>query len=80
MKNIKKILGLVLFSFVLSFSLSAQLPPHPDNDLAGGGTDPANGGPIGGAAGLAGGIGVLLALSGVYGAKKVYKGWKKLND
>ncbi len=77
MKNIIKFFSLVVFAFVLSISLNAQ-PPHPDDDAAGGGT--GNGGPIGGAAGLAGGIGILLAMGGAYGARKIYSGWKKLND
>ena len=78
MKNSIRLLSLIVFSLMLSISLSAQNPPHPDDDAAGGGT--GNGGPIGGAAGLAGGIGILLAMGGAYGARKVYSGWKKLND
>ena len=82
MKNIMKFLSLAIFAFILSFSLNAQDPPHPDDGSAGGGT--GNGGPIngpaGGGAGLAGGIGVLLSLGGAYGGRKVYQGWKKLND
>ncbi len=80
MKNIIKFFSLAVFAFFLNLSLNAQNPPHPNDAGAGGGTDPANGGPIGGAASLAGGIGLLIAMGGAYGARKVYQGWKKLND
>ncbi len=68
-----------LLSIAVSTSFAQVVnPPHPDDEGAGGGT--TNGGPIGGAAGLAGGIGVLLAAGGAYGAKKLYSNWKSLND
>ena len=73
-----KVFLLALFVFFFTGFSFAQEPPHPDNAGAGGGT--TNGGPIGGAAGLAGGIGILLAMGGAYGARKIYRGWKKLND
>lgn len=44
MKNIKKTIGIILFVFLLSFSM-AQTPPPPNNGTTGsGGTTPVGGG------------------------------------
>jgi hypothetical protein len=62
---------LVIALFVSSNCLLAQGgPPDPPGDPGSGG------GPIGGAAPVGSGIGFLLALGGVYGARKVYKIYK----
>ena len=65
----KKLLSIVIVLF-LSISLSAQVPPSPND---GGGAPDAGNTPVGGGAPIGGGLFVLLALGAAYGGKKVYE-------
>jgi hypothetical protein len=51
---------------IISSALLAQGPPDPPEDPGDGG------GPVGGAAPIGNGIGILLALGAAYGGKKIY--------
>jgi hypothetical protein len=60
-------------STILFFSVNillAQGPPPPPGDPNSGG------GPVGGAAPIGSGIGLLLSLGAAYGGKKIYQAWK----
>lgn len=74
-KHFTKTLTLIAFT-MLSFGAFAQVPPPPPSGHGSGGNQPADGG----GAALTGGIGVLMALGGAYGGKKLYKAWKKKNE
>lgn len=67
--NIKKlfVIALIAVGSFISVAVTAQAPPPPpDAGGAGGST------PMGGAAPLDGGLGLLIALGIGFGAKKVY--------
>ncbi len=64
MKPIRNILMIGLLVF--SANVLAQGPPDPPGDPGDGG------GPVGGAAPIGNGIGILLALGAAYGGKKIY--------
>ncbi len=70
-KSAKKLL--LSLVFVISFAIAgiSQPPPTPGNH---GDEDDFSPAPIGG------GIAILLALAGAYGAKKVYDARKKLRE
>ncbi|MBI9034715.1 MAG: hypothetical protein JEZ03_09625 [Bacteroidales bacterium] len=70
MKNIRTSITVILFFSLITSGLfcSAQdMPPPPPIDHNVSGNQPA-----GGAAPIGGGLGILLALAGVYGIKKTY--------
>ncbi len=73
MRKIIKYITLFVALFFVQIAFS-QEPPHPDDDLVGGGVE--NGGPIrnpgGGGVSIAGGVGILLVLGAGYGLKKLY--------
>jgi len=73
MKKVFKILVVTAFLLAGPIFLSAQ--PMPSDGDAGGGV--TNGGPIGGAAPIGGGLIIMLTLGAAYGAKKVYNIRKK---
>ncbi len=69
----KSVISSVIFAFLFSLSLMAQMPPHPN-----GGNEPGPGGiPVGGGAPLGGSFLILLSLSVGYGFRKVYDFRKK---
>ncbi len=68
--RITLILSLITFATMISL---AEPPGPPTGDPA----DPdINGGPVG--APIDGGLGILLAMGGAYGARKLYKAKKKV--
>lgn len=64
----KKAIILAIILTVTTFSLFAQMPPHPPDDAGSGG------GPIGSPSGapIDGGLSILLAMGALYGGKKIY--------
>jgi len=70
MKKLFNVL-LILMFFSLNVAALADGPPPPPPDP---GTGGGGGGPVG--APIDGGLGILLAMGGVYGAKKLYQARK----
>jgi hypothetical protein len=72
----KKIFITLIFATVITLAGNALLaqgtPPPPPSGGHGSGTNQ----PAGGGAPIGSGIGILLALGGAYGARKVYKVYK----
>lgn len=65
----KSLIGLLFAMFIYVCSLTAQVPPHPNE---GGG--PGSGDlPVGGGASIGGGLLILLSLAAGYGSKKIYE-------
>jgi hypothetical protein len=69
----KSVISSVLFVFLFSLSIMAQMPPHPNGGIAPG---PGNI-PVGGGAPIGGSFLILLFLSFGYGFRKVYDFRKK---
>jgi hypothetical protein len=68
MKNkIIKAVAATAFMVLLSFSLFAQTPPHPN----GGGAPGSGNTPVGGGAPLDGGLTILLIMGAAYGASSL---------
>jgi hypothetical protein len=76
MKNkIIKAVAATAFMVLLSFSLFAQNPPHPN-----GGSGPGGGNtPVGGGAPIDGGLSFLLILGAAYGFRKHLNSNKSMN-
>ena len=74
-KIIRKLAAFVTITLI-TFTLSAQVPPNPN-----GGSDPGGGNtPVGGGAPVGSGLVLLIALGAAYGGKKVYDISKKSLD
>lgn len=65
-KMIYRSLLIGVFVLAVKIVLSQGGPPNPPGD-------PTGGGPVGGAAPIEGGIGILLALGAAYGGRKLYQ-------
>jgi hypothetical protein len=70
MKKFIKTLLIAIFFSLSMVTLADGPPPPPPNPGTGGG----GGGPVG--APIDGGLGILLAMGGAYGARKLYKARK----
>jgi len=75
MKKIIRSIIALAFVFTISLSMNnvfADTPPNPGGGPGGGDK------PVGGGAPIGGGLFIMLALSGIYGGKKVYNAKKRL--
>ena len=72
MKTIKTTIAtiIILLSFLIPISLTAQAPPPPPPDHGSTGNQNGGNAPVGG------GMFILLGLGAAYGGKKIYE-WKK---